>query len=155
MVNCMAASLLLSLSILPFTAGCGGSANVKVTEVAKSKPGLNGGIAFPIPENQGHAELVVERAKPGQPVVVAIYLLDETATKPNPKSATSIKANFLLPIDAEPQAVSFSAKPKTGGKPTVGQRFASAPGPFDFDELKGEILITIEGKDYTVPFALR
>ena len=73
--------LVLSMvAILPMVSGCGKS-DVVVTEVAKSKAGLNGGVAFPLPESQGHAELVVERGKPGQPVVIAVYLLDDTATK--------------------------------------------------------------------------
>lgn len=147
--------LLLSMvAILPMVSGCGKS-DVVVTEVAKSKAGLNGGIAFPLPESQGHAELVVERGKPGQPVVIAIYLLDDTATKAMTAKASSIKATLQLPTDPEPKPVTFTEKPKAGGKPPIGTRFATAPGPYDFDELKGDIFVTIDGKELTVPFALR
>lgn len=141
-------------AILPMVSGCGQS-DVVVTEVAKSKAGLNGGTAFPLPANQGHAELVVERGKPGQPVVIAVYLLDETATKPMTATASSIKASLQLPTDPEPKSVVFTEKPKAGGKAAIGKRFATAPGPFDFDELKGDIFVTIDGKELTVPFALR
>ena len=147
--------LVLSMvAILPMVSGCGKS-DVVVTEVAKSKAGLNGGVAFPLPESQGHAELVVERGKPGQPVVIAVYLLDDTATKAMTAKASSIKANLQLPTDPEPKSVAFTEKPKAGGKPPSGTRFATAPGPYDFDELKGDIFVTIDGKELTVPFALR
>lgn len=147
--------LVLSMvAILPMVSGCGKS-DVVVTEVAKSKAGLNGGVAFPLPESQGHAELVVERGKPGQPVVIAVYLLDDTATKAMTAKASSIKANLQLPTDPEPKSVAFTEKPKAGGKPPIGTRFATAPGPYDFDELKGDIFVTIDGKELTVPFALR
>ena len=147
--------LVLSMvAILPMVSGCGKS-DVVVTEVAKSKAGLNGGVAFPLPESQGHAELVVERGKPGQPVVIAVYLLDDTATKAMTAKASSIKANLQLPTDPEPKSVAFTEKPKAGGKPPIGTRFATAPGAYDFDELKGDIFVTIDGKELTVPFALR
>ena len=147
--------LVLSMvAILPMVSGCGKS-DVVVTEVAKSKAGLNGGVAFPLPESQGYAELVVERGKPGQPVVIAVYLLDDTATKAMTAKASSIKATLQLPTDPEPKTVAFTEKPKAAGKPPIGTRFATAPGPYDFDELKGDIFVTIDGKELTVPFALR
>ena len=147
-------SLLAAIAPL-LISGCGGQADVKVTEVAQAKPGLNGGTAFPLPDKLGYAEVVVERTKPGQPVTVAVYFLDETATKPLAKTPTSVKASLQLPTDQEPKAVSLSAKEKTGGKPAVGPRFATAPGPYDFDELKGDVQVTLDGKEVTVPFALR
>lgn len=135
--------------------GCGSQPDVKLTEVAQAKPGLNGGTAFPIPENLGYAEIVVERAKPGQPVTVAVYFLDETATKALTKTPAGVKASLQLPTDPEPKSVTLSAKEKSGGKPAVGPRFATAPGPYDFDELKGDLQLTLDGKELTVPFALR
>lgn len=148
--------ILSSIAITSFMfTGCGGQSDVKVTEVAQAKAGLNGGTAFPLPEKLGYAEVVVERTKPGQPVTVAVYFLDETGTKPLVKPPGAVKATLQLPTDPEPKAVSFTSKEKTGGKAAIGPRFATAPGPYDFDELKGELQVTLDGKDVTVPFALR
>lgn len=135
--------------------GCGSRDAAVVTEVAKAKPGANGGIAFPIPETKGYAEVVVERSKPGQPVVVAVYFLNESATAAASVAPTSVSSKLVLPTADEPKTVSLSAKEKTGSKKSVGTRFATEPGAYDFDELSGELLVTIDGKELTVPFAMR
>ena len=142
-------------SLLLTLAGCGGNSGVEIKqEVALSKPGVNGGIAFPLPENKGYAEVVIERGKPGQPVVLAVYLLDDSAKSATSANVTAKLAKLQIPGEDAPKQVSLLAK-EASGKKAVGKRFASEPGAFDFDELKGEIAISFDGKDVAVPFAFR
>ncbi|MBI1324841.1 hypothetical protein GC170_16880 [bacterium] len=147
-----ATSLLLSFSLA--IAGCGGTAPVETTEVAKAQPGLNGGMAYPIPGDLGYVEVVVERTKPGQPVIVAAYFLDATAKNALAADPSAVRARLVLPVEDAPKEVALTAKAKSGGKST-GKRFATEPGNFDFDELKGELLVTLDGKEVSVPFAFR
>ena len=134
--------------------GCGGSAPQVTTELAQAMPGLNGGTAYPIPGDFGYAEIVVERTKPGQPVTLVVYFLDPTAKKALPVAPTAVRAKLVLPVDNEPiKDVTLTAKAKPGAG--EGTRFASAPGPFDFDELRGELFLTLSGQDVVVPFAFR
>ncbi len=135
-------------------AGCGGSAPVVTTEVAKAQPGLNGGMAYPIPGDLGYVEVVVERSKPGQPVIVAAYFLDSSAKETMTAEPTAVRARLVLPVEDAPKEVTLASKAKAGGKST-GKRFATEPGNYDFDELKGELFVTMDGKEVAVPFAFR
>lgn len=136
-------------------AGCGGSGEVEVKqEVAQSKPGVNGGIAFPLPDNKGFAEVVLERGRPGQPVAVAVYLLDDSLKAPIKASATAKFARLQMPGEDAPRQVSLNAREATAKK-AVGKKFASDPGAYDFDELKGEIGLSLDGAEVLIPFAFR
>lgn len=146
--------LVFAVFILP-VAGCGGGNGVEIKqEVAQSKPGANGGIAFPLPENKGYAEVVIERGKPGQPVVLAVYLLNDSAKSAASGNVGTKLARIQIPGEDAAKQVSLSAK-ESSGKKTVGKRFASEPGAYDFDELKGELVVSIDGKETTIPFAFR
>lgn len=146
------AFLLLSFSLA--MAGCGGTAPVETTEVAKAQPGLNGGMAYPIPGDLGYVEVVVERTKPGQPVIVAAYFLDSSAKNALAAEPSAVRARLVLPVEGDPKEVNLAAKAKSGGKST-GKRYATEPGNYDFDELKGELFVTLDGKEVSVPFAFR
>lgn len=147
------ASCMLALVVMA-TSGCGGTAPVETTEVAKAQPGLNGGMAYPIPGDLGYVEVVVERTKPGQPVIVAAYFLDASAKNALAADPSAVRARLVLPVDDAPNEVTFAAKAKSGGNST-GKRYATEPGNFDFDELKGELFVTLDGKEVSVPFAFR
>ena len=147
--------LLISAFLTLFVIGCGGGSSVEVKqEVAESRPGINGGIAFPLPENKGYAEVVIERSKPGQPVTLAVYLLDESAKSESKVNIKATSAKIQIPGEDAAKSVSLLAK-ESSTKKSVGKKFASAPGAYDFDELKGEILLNLDGKEVTVPFAFR
>ncbi len=134
--------------------GCGSEAPVVTTEVAKAQPGLNGGTAYPIPGDLGYAEVVIERGRPGQPVTLAVYFLDSTAKKAMAAEPAEVRAKLVIPIEDAPKDVKLSSKPKSNGK-SEGIRYATEPGNYDFDELKGELFVTLEGKEVIVPFAFR
>lgn len=141
--------------LILLAAGCGGGSDVEIKqEVAQSKPGANGGIAFPLPDNKGYAEVVIERGKPGQPVVLAVYLLDDSARLAAPGNITTKIARIQIPGEDAAKQVALSAR-ESSGKKAVGKRFASEPGAYDFDELKGELVVSIDGKESTIPFAFR
>ncbi|MFM1802178.1 MAG: hypothetical protein RJA81_1530 [Planctomycetota bacterium] len=145
----------LLFSLLLIT-GCGGSSSVPVVqEIAQSKPGLNGGVAFPLPENTGYVEVLVERSKPGQPVIFAAYFLNAAADGPAASEPSAVTAQLVLPTEDQPKDVTLTKQGKKGGDKAVGVRFASVPGAYAFDELSGEITVTLDGKPLVVPFAMR
>jgi hypothetical protein len=146
---------LISAAFLFGLVGCGGENAVEVRqEVAESKPGINGGIAFPLPEKKGYAEVVIERGKPGQPVTLAVYLLDDSARAASTSNITASSAKLMIPGEESAKSVTLAAR-DSASKKAVGKRFASAPGAYDFDELKGEIIMSVDGKEVSVPFAFR
>ncbi len=147
-------ALLSFASFAAFLPGCGSEAPVVTTEVAKAQPGLNGGTAYPIPGDLGYAEVVIERSRPGQPVTLAVYFLDSTAKKAMASEPAEVRAKLVIPVEDAPKDVKLSTKSKSSGK-SEGIRFATEPGNFDFDELRGELFVTLEGKEVAVPFAFR
>lgn len=133
--------------------GCGSAAPEVAPELAQAQPGLNGGTAYPIPGDLGFVEVVVERTKPGKPVILAAYFLDSTAKSAMTTEPATVKARLVIPLEDAPKDVTLSAKAKPGSG--TGKRFATEPGNFDFDELRGDLFVTLEGKELTVPFAFR
>lgn len=148
----LAGMFLALLAIVPL--GCGKSASSLSTVALASKPGANGGTAFPLADGKGYAEVVVEtvkQTKKGRDVVLAVYFVKEdlkTALSPVP-TGTSIK--IIVPGEQEERRANLAAAPK---KPDDG-RFATEVGQFDFDEMHGEVIATIDGKPATVTFAIR
>lgn len=134
-------------------AGCGGQPPVETTEIAKAQPGLNGGTAYPIPGDLGYAEVVIERGRPGQPVTLAVYFLDSTAKKSLSSDPEKVRAKLVIPVEDSPKEVKLSAKAKNGK--SEGKRYATEPGNYDFDELKGELFVTLDGKEITLSFMFR
>lgn len=141
---------LFQLAIL----GCGNSELRSKTDQINARPGLNGGTAFPIDEGKAYVELVVEVAKPGQPVTIAAYFLNENLDGPIPSPPTSVISELNLPTEESPKEVPLTPVAAKSGKNSVGTRFATAPGSYDFDQLYGDLRMTLDGKNYVVPFAL-
>lgn len=133
--------------------GCGGATPEVAPELAMAQPGLNGGTAYPIPGDFGFAEVVIERNKPGQPVILAVYFLDSTGKQAITYEPSGVHAKLVIPADNAPKEAKLTSKPKPGK--SDGKRFATEPGKYDFDELHGEIIATIDGKELTIPFAFR
>ena len=130
--------------------GCGGGSSTTVT-AAGTTAGPHGGLAIPLPDGKGFAEVVVEKdpkAKPGSKSAmpkIAVYFLG-----PDVKT----------PLTPAPTTVSVKSIPPTGESATVsltldGTRFITPPGDFDYDELRGELTATFDGQSATVPFAFR
>jgi hypothetical protein len=119
--------------------------------------GPHGGSAIPLGDHQGYAEVVLDRtgATPGKAggVRICVYFLTQdlkSSLSPVPTDVT-VKA---VPPDGEP--VTLTLKPEPGqGKKMDKSRFASPPGNFDYDELRGEVSATVDGKPVTQPFAFR
>lgn len=138
----------LGLAVL-FFSGCGGGG-------ASSEPpggtlrqdyGPHGGVAVPLGD-RGYAEIVVDTQGGSQTKLVAHFLSTDRKS-PLATTPTNVAANLQLPT-GENSSVTFT----TQGDPSA-QRFVSAPGVFDFDELRGEISATLDGETFTAPFAFR
>ena len=144
--------LLSAAFILSAGAGCGSPA-VEDPPV----PGPHGAVAVPLPPGRGYAEVTVERAKAarGQTPAVefVVYFLQSDAKAPLAPLPTDVVAKLLLP-EGEPVTVPLSPHPRPR-EPAGAGRYASAPGPFDFDELQGELTATLDGQPVTVPFSFR
>jgi hypothetical protein len=134
--------------------GCGNSEISSKTVQTNARPGLNGGMVFPIDEDKGYVELVIEVTKPGQPVTIAAYFLNENMDGPITSPPTSVISELNLPTEESPKEVTLTPVAAKSGKKSVGTRFATAPGSYDFDQLYGDLRMTLDGKNFVVPFAL-
>ncbi len=134
-------------------AGCG-SIGAPATKALPSKAGTHGGTAFPLPDGKGYAEVVVEpvkTTKKGRDVVLAMYFVTPDQSAALEPAPTGVTAKMTVPGEAAPLSVTLnpkSLKPKDG-------RLASEVGPYDHDEIHGEIQGTFDGKPFTVPIAIR
>lgn len=144
---------LLLLAVVPL--GCGGAAGTTMsTKALPAKPGTHGGTAFPLPDEKGYAEIVVEpvkQTKAGREVVLAVYFLTADLKLALPSAPADVFAKMTLPGEEGEKRVNLIATPKS---PNDG-RFATEVGRFDYDEIRGELAATIGGSPITVPFAIR
>jgi hypothetical protein len=134
-------------------AGCGDGTPKASESVLKSVTGPHGAMALPIPGDKGYVEPLVERPGSGKPgaklgaPVFAVYLLQPDGKSPLASAPTSVSANLRIPGQDSPVLVALS--------PDATGRFVSAPGDYEYDELRGEISLTLDGAAVTVPFAFR
>ena len=79
-----------------------------------------------------------------------VYFLgpDKAAAMAPPPGDVRVK---VIPPEGEPSELALKAEPK--GADTA--RFASPPGRYDYDELRGEVTATVGGGSVTTPFAMR
>jgi hypothetical protein len=83
---------------------------------------------------------------------VVVYLLDPELKAPLTSAPTEISVKIIPPVG---DPATLSLKPDPDAKdPLAKQRFASAPGKYDYDELKGEITATIDGQSSTQTFSM-
>jgi hypothetical protein len=149
---------LASLAVCVAVVGCGETQSQPSEAMLKSIIGPRGGTALPLPDGTGYLEPILERPGAGKAktakVVLAVYFVGGDGKSPLASLPTSVTASLTLPTQAEPVTVSLSPKPQ-GNEPAARGRFATEPGDFDFDELRGELHITRDGQESTVPFAFR
>jgi hypothetical protein len=142
---------LMFLFVLP---GCDNAPAADPSRIV-SVLGPHGGKAVPLPENRGYAEVVVEPA-PGTSaarsrVVLVVYFLGPDGKSPLPSKPTSVTASVFTPMSTEPFAVRLEVQ-ETRAMPVGDLRFVSPPGDFEYDELRGEISISLDGKVITIAF---
>lgn len=150
--------LLTALSVATLAAGCGGPGGASVDPALATAVGPHGGPALPLPGGKGYAEIVVEPAqaatKSGRQVVLAVYFLRSDLKAALTPPPTEVAATVTTPAKPEPTPVSLAPKP-IKSDPIAAARFASAVGPYDFDELRGELSGTVDGQPFTRAFAFR
>ncbi len=136
--------------------GC--SAGTNVDPVTAPIAGPHGGVAYPLPDGSGYAEIFVERGKAtgrtAGKAMLSVYFLaaDRKAALTPPPS--DVSATVVTPEKAEPTPVTLALTP-IAKEPLSTARFASESGAFDYDELRGELKATISGKPFQREFAIR
>lgn len=143
----------LALMLVAAIVGCGAVGTTAVTSLP-SKPGTHGGTAFPLPDGKGYAEVVLEpvkSSKKGRDVVLAMYFVKPDQSAALEPAPTSISAKMTVPGESTPITATLTPKSL---KPNDG-RFATEVGPYDYDEIRGEITGTFDGQPFNVPIAVR
>jgi hypothetical protein len=149
-------TLLASTSIL-FGGGCGGEPTPAAAAPRGSTTGPHGGIAVPLPGDQGYAEVVVERiASKGTakaPSKLAVYFLNADLKAPLSPLPTNVAVKAILPT-GDTANPTLTLEPKSSD-PLAAGRHVSPTGDFDYDELSGEVTATVDGASVSLPFAFR
>jgi hypothetical protein len=121
------------------------------------------GKIIALPENQGFVELtnepeVSDRRNP-QPTSIVAYFLQSDGKSPMSPAPTdvSLAINEGVGKDgrAKPgstQTVPLSAEPRSDDSAGAG-RFASTPGPYDLEGIRGTLSAKIGGQLVSIPFA--
>ena len=147
--------------LLPFLAaglaGCGESLPPQPERPANATTvGPHDGVAFALPQGVGYAEFVNE-PPPGDrdsaPTSVVVYFLGPDAKSSLNPSPSEVK----IRIDSRSkrgQSMALKLMPKADD-PAGSARFTSTPGPYRLDEVRGELIATLDGKPITVPFSPR
>lgn len=149
-----AAAIALTSILAAASAGCGAGGGGSSATSLPSKSGVHGGTAFPLPNDRGYAEVVIEPqkvTKAGREVVLAVYFLKpdlKAALEPAP---SGVAAKLAVPGQEAPATPTFAPKPL---KPGDG-RFATEVGPYDVDEIRGEVTGSLDGQAFAVPIAIR
>ena len=129
------------------------------TTLAPGGPRPHGGLVFELHGNKGFGELVVEyekglkRAKGSVKSQVVVYFLEPDRKSPLAVLPTAVTAKLDLP---EGDPVTVALKPERASKDLAGAgRFASEPGKFDYDDLRVELAITLDGQPFVQQLTLR
>ena len=150
--------LLAILALGPL--GCGGDeAPPEGSKALVSEAGPHRGPSYALPDNLGFVEVLAEplgvgSLKKAPEVVLAVYFLGPDRKAALSPSPTDVKIVAHLPGEDAPRTITLSASPKPGD-PAGGLRFASATGPYDLDELRGEVQANVADKPVSVPFSFR
>jgi hypothetical protein len=145
--------------VLVLGSGCGQGVPAPAVPTGTTT-GPHGGIAVPLGDGAGYAEILLEKEgaakgkpKPGVRPRFAVYVLNAERTGPASPPPSEARLKVALPTGTTVDvALTASAK---AGDPTGPARYVSQPGDYDYDELSGEVTVTLDGKSSTVPFALR
>lgn len=139
-----------------FFGACSQPGAVDAIAPASAGVGLRGGTVQALPNNQGYAEIVVEPASTSSSgngnAVLAVYLLQTDMKSPLDLVPDEVSATVTTPDDPTPKPVALSKQP-IEGKSDTSSRYASTPGPFDYDELRGQVSISLKGETSRLDFS--
>jgi hypothetical protein len=128
------------------TAGCGeASRSVVAPAIAR---GPHDGTAYPLPDDQGFAEIVneppVNDRRTDTTTAIAVYFLQpdgKTALAP-PPTEVSIRIEMGR---QKPETLALKSEPKSDD-PAGASRFVSKRGPYVIEGLRGRLKATVAGK---------
>ncbi|MDB5351679.1 MAG: hypothetical protein JWN86_2926 [Planctomycetota bacterium] len=150
MIRIAVASVCLTVGLC----GCGGGLPESARKSLPSTPGTHGGTAFPLASDKGYVEVVIETVKAtkaDRDVILAMYFLKPDLKSPLETTPTGVAASFAAPGQEAQIKATLDSRPKAKGD----GRFASEVGPYDFDEIHGEITGSLDGQAFTIPFAVK
>jgi hypothetical protein len=145
-------TILLAISVITAGTliGCGQSVVVDSPIPATSEN--HGGILIPLTDNQGYVELVngdrLKKGKSYETTLVA-YLLQPDQKTPSSEAPTSVEVKIGTPTGD--QVVALKAAPDTAD-PLGASRFVSKPGPFELNQVGGEVTVQAGGKTLSGKF---
>ena len=148
---------MVCLGVLP---GCGGSSVPIEQQVAISGP--HRGATLQLPDKKGFVELINEPEprdrRSNEPTALVAYFLKMDGKSPLEPAPTDV--NFAIDSGggrgvrgkSASQTVPLAAEPKPDD-PAGASRFASKPGPYLLDSVRGTLSAKIDGQSTSVNFA--
>jgi hypothetical protein len=140
-------SICLIWSICGVLVGCGEGLPPRPVSLSEQKIGPHQGVAYPLPNDLGYAEVVNEpepETRGTTSTALVIYFLDREAKAT--MATLPVEVTFqLAQTKGKFQAVPLKASPKAED-PAGSGRFASELGPYRLAELRGDLTATISGK---------
>lgn len=131
-------------------AGCGSQPSPQPPAVTR---GPHDGSTIRLPGEKGFVELVnepeVDARQRGAATSVVAYFLQADGKSPLSPAPTDVKFEVGSEAKKAGQSVSLAAEPKSGD-PAGAARFASRPGPFSLDSLRGRLTATLDGQPVSV-----
>jgi hypothetical protein len=143
-------SSLLSLIIAGALIGCGRPVVVESSAPATSE--LHGGVLVPLTDKQAYVELLNgDRQKRGKvfETTLVTYLLQPDLKTPFGETPTSVEVKIGTPKGD--QVVALKAAPESAD-PLGSTRFVSAPGPYELNQVGGEVTVKVGGKTLSGTF---
>ncbi len=152
---------IVTIALAGLTLGCDSSTTPVSGTLAV---GPHQGTMIRLPHDKGFVELINEpeigdRRNP-QPTSIVAYFLE--ADSKSPLSSAPSEVMFSLGGDeqrgarggskAAAQSIPLNAEPKPDD-PTGSARFASKPGPYDLDRVRGTLSAKISGLEISTPFS--
>lgn len=145
------AAVLPGLSLL----GCGGSPSLPPLPKDAPTVGPHQGTAYALPGGLGYAE-VVNDPRAGErdraaPTALVVYFLgpDTKAALTPPPSDVKVQVSSGR---TKGQAVPLKADPRPDD-PAGGSRFATAPGPYQLEEFRGDLTAKAGATAIKIPIA--
>jgi hypothetical protein len=139
----------LPLLIVGICSGCG--SGTVPSSVPASSP-LHGGILIPLPENQGFVELLNDkRERRGRVFLTTIvaYLLQSDQKT----AVTQQSRSIAVKLGAPPGEKALTMRPAPDPSDPVGSaRYVSELGPYQLEQIGGEIQVVLDGKTLTATF---
>jgi hypothetical protein len=141
---------LIDLIIAGALIGCGQGVVVPSSVPAVSEH--RGGILVPLTDKQAYVELLNgDRQKKGRvyETTLVVYLLQPDLKTPFAETPTSVKINIGTPKGE--QVVVLKPAPDSTD-PLGSSRFVSTSGPFELNQVGGEVTVEVGGKTLSGTF---